>query len=96
MCGHHPLPCKSFGWCAASPNLQSSKRGLRSPPPIVDNQQVVMPYYLAYKEVRKSVVERSIVGPVETLIHGLFKDSSDWDEVKFVSEKQVIEQMAGK
>ena len=63
---------------------------------IVNNQQVVMPYYLAYKEVRKSVVERSTVGPVETLRHGLFKDSSDWDEVKFVSEKQVIEQMAGK
>ena len=63
---------------------------------IVNNQQVVMPYYLAYQEVRKSVVERSTVGPVETLRHGLFKDSSDWDEVKFVSEKQVIEQLAGK
>ena len=61
-----------------------------------NNQQVVMPYYVAYQEVRKSVVERSTVGPVETLRHGLFKDSSDWDEVKFVSEKQVIEQMAGK
>ena len=35
------------------------------------------------------------MGPVETLRHGLFKESSDWDEVKFVSEKQVIEQMAG-
>ena len=63
---------------------------------MVDNQQVVMPYYIAYQEVRKSVVERSTVGPVETLRHGLFRDSSDWDEVKFVSEKQVIEQMAGK
>ena len=55
-----------------------------------------MPYYLACQEVRKSVVERPTVGPVETLRHGLFRDSSDWDEVKFVSEKQVIEQMAGK
>ena len=62
---------------------------------VVNNQQVVMPHYLAYQEVRKNVVERSTVGPVETLRHGLFKDSSDWDEVKFVSEKQVIEQMAG-
>ena len=63
---------------------------------MINNQQVVMPYYVAYQEVRKSVVERSTVGPVETLRHGLFKESSDWDEVKFVSEKQVIEQMAGK
>ena len=63
---------------------------------MVNNQHVVMPYYSAYKEVRKSVVERSTVGPVETLRHGLFRDSSDWDELKFVSEKQVIEQMAGK
>ena len=38
---------------------------------------------------------RSTAGPVETLRHGLL-ESSDWDEVKFVSEKQVIEQMAGK
>ena len=29
---------------------------------IINNQQVVMPYYLAYKEVRKSVIERSTVG----------------------------------
>ena len=36
------------------------------------------------------------MGPVDTLRHGLFGESSDWDEVKFVSEKQVIEQMAGK
>ena len=57
---------------------------------IVNNQQVVMPYYLAYKEVRKSVVEGSTVGPVETLRHGLFKDSSDWDEVKFVSENKLL------
>ena len=63
---------------------------------MINNQQVVMPYYVAYKEVRKSVVARSTVGPVETLRHGLFRESSDWDEVKFVSEKQVIEQMAGK
>ena len=63
---------------------------------IVNNQQVVMPYYSAYIGVRKSVVERSTVGPVETLRHGLLKDSSDWDELKFVSETQVIEQMAGK
>ena len=63
---------------------------------LVNNQQVVMPYYAAYQEVRKSVVERSTVGPVETLRHGLFRESSDWDELKFVSEKQVIEQMAGK
>ena len=63
---------------------------------MINNQQVVMPYYVAYQEVRKSVVARSTVGPVETLRHGLFKESSDWDEVKFVSEKQVIEQMAGK
>ena len=63
---------------------------------IISNQQVVMPYYLAYQEIRKSVVERSTMVPVETLRDGLPKDSSDWDEVKFVSEKQVIEQMAGK
>ena len=55
-----------------------------------------MPYYAAYQQVRKSVIARSSMGPVETLRHGLPKDSSDWDEVKFVSEKQVIEQMAGK
>ena len=40
---------------------------------MVNNQQVVMPYYSAYQEVRKSVVERSTVGPVETLRHGLFR-----------------------
>ena len=63
---------------------------------MINNQQVVMPYYTAYTEVRKSVMARSTVGPVETLRHGLL-ESSDWDEVKFVSEKQVtIEQMAGK
>ena len=66
-------------------------------PGILRNQQVVMPYYAAYQQVRKSVVARSSMGPVETLRHGLPNDSSDWDEVKFVSEKkQVIEQMAGK
>ena len=63
---------------------------------ILRNQQVVMPYYAAYQQVRKSVVSRSSMGPVETLRNGLPKDSSDWDEVTFVSEKQVIEQMAGK
>ena len=36
------------------------------------------------------------MGPVGTLRDGLPKDSSDWDEIKFVSKKQVIEQMAGK
>ena len=65
-------------------------------PGILHNQQVVMPYFAAYQQVRKSVVDRSSMGPVETLRHGLPKDPSDWDEVKFVSEKQVIEQMAGK
>ena len=63
---------------------------------ILRNQQVVMPYYAAYQQVRKSVIARSNMGPVGTLRDGLPKDSSDWDEVKFVSEKQVIEQMAGK
>ena len=46
-----------------------------------------MPYYAAYQQVRKSVIARSSMGPVETLRHGLPKDSSDWDEVKFVSEE---------
>ena len=63
---------------------------------IVNNQRIVMPYYEDYKKVRQSVMERSTKGPVETLRYGLFGESSDWDEVKFVSEKQVIEQMAGK
>ena len=34
------------------------------------------------------------MGPVETLRYGLPKDSSDWNEVTFVSEKQVIEELA--
>ena len=61
---------------------------------MINNQQVVLPYYTAYTEVRRSVRARSTAGPVDTLRHGLL-ESSDWDEVKFVSEKQVIEQMAG-
>ena len=63
---------------------------------ILRNQQLVMPYYMAYQEVRKSVRAKSSMGPVETLRHGLPKDSSDWNDVMFVSEKQVIEQLAGK
>ena len=39
---------------------------------------------------------RSSKGPVETLRDGLPPDSSDWSEVLFVSERQVIEQLAGK
>ena len=61
---------------------------------IVLNQQVVMPFFLAYQEVRKSVRSRSSMGPVETLRYGLPKDSSDWNDVIFVSEKQVIEELA--
>ena len=34
------------------------------------------------------------MGPVETLRFGLPKDSSDWNKVIFVSEKQVIEKLA--
>ena len=34
---------------------------------IMVNQQIVMPYYTAYQEVRKSVCARSSMGPVETL-----------------------------
>ena len=63
---------------------------------IMSNQQIVMPYYTAYQEVRKSVCARSSKGPVETLRDGLPPDSSDWSEVLFVSERQVIEQLAGK
>ena len=55
-----------------------------------------MPYHMAYQEVRKSVRARSNMGPVETLRDGLPKDSSDWNDVMFVSERQVIEQLAGK
>ena len=36
------------------------------------------------------------MGPVETLRDGLPKDSSDWNDVMFVTERQVIEQLAGK
>ena len=36
------------------------------------------------------------MGPVETLRHGLPKDSSDWNDVMCVSEKHVIEQLAVK
>ena len=60
---------------------------------IVTNQQVVMPSYQAYQEVRNSVRSRSM-GPVETLRYGLPEDSSDWNDVIFVSEKQVIEELA--
>ena len=63
---------------------------------IMVNQQLVMPYYTAYQEIRKSVCARSSMGPVETLRDGLPPDSSDWSDVMFVSEKQVIEQLAGK
>ena len=63
---------------------------------IMSNQQIVMPYYTAYQEVRKSVCARSSKGPVETLRDGLPPDSSDWSEVLFVSERQAIEQLAGK
>ena len=38
---------------------------------ITRNQQVVMPYYAAYQQVRKSVVARSNMGPVGTLRDGL-------------------------
>ena len=58
------------------------------------NQQVVMPFYQAYQEVRNSVRSRSSMGPVETLKYGLPEDSSDWNDVIFVSEKQVIEELA--
>ena len=60
----------------------------------VVNQQLVMPYYQAYKEVRNNVSSRSTMGPVGTLKYGLPKDSSDWNEVIFVSEKHVIEELA--
>ena len=63
---------------------------------IMRNQQLVMPYCMAYQEVRKSVCAKSTMGPVETLRDGLPKDSSDWNDVMFVSEKQVIEQLARK
>ena len=68
--------------------------GSQSNHKIVTNQQVVMPFYQAYQEVRKSVRSRSKMGPVETLRYGLPKDSSDWNDVIFVSEKQVIEELA--
>ena len=58
------------------------------------NQQLVMPYYQAYREVRNSIHSRLGSGPVETLRYVLPKDSSDWNEVIFVSEKQVIEELA--
>ena len=58
------------------------------------NQQLVMPFYQAYQEVRKSIRSRSTKGPVETLRYGLPTHSSDWNEVIFVSEKQVIEELA--
>ena len=65
---------------------------------LVANQQLVMPFYQAYKEVRKSVRSRStalvFLGPVGTLKCGLPPDSSDWNEVIFVSEKHVIEELA--
>ena len=57
---------------------------------ILRNQQVVMPYYQAYQEVRKSVRARSSMGPVETLRHGLPKDSSDWNDVRFVSKNKLL------
>ena len=60
---------------------------------LVTNQQVVMPFFQAYQEVRKSVRSRSSMGPVETLRYGLPEDSSDWNDVIFVSEKQVIEEL---
>ena len=58
------------------------------------NQQLVMPFYQAYREVSNSIHSRLGSGPVETLRYGLPKDSSDWSEVIFVSEKQVIEELA--
>ena len=61
---------------------------------VMVNQQVVMHFYQAYQEVRNSVRSRSRMGPVETLKYGLPEDSSDWNDVIFVSEKQVIEELA--
>ena len=52
-----------------------------------------MPFYRAYQEVRHSVRSRSSMGPVETLKCGLSEDSSDWNDVSFVSERQVIEEL---
>ena len=59
------------------------------------NQQLVMPFYQAYREVRNSIHSRlEDMGPVATLKYGLPKDFSEWNEVIFVSEKQVIEELA--
>ena len=58
---------------------------------VLTNQQLVMPYYQAYREARNGIHSRLGSGPVETLRYGIPKDSSDWNEVIFVSEKQVIE-----
>ena len=59
------------------------------------NQQFVMPFYQAYQEVRKSIFARlGNIGPMETLRYGLSKDAADWNEVIFVSETQVIEELA--
>ena len=55
------------------------------------DQQVVMPYYAAYQEVRKSVIARSSMGPVNTTLrHGLPKDSSDWDEVTLSQKNKLL------
>ena len=59
------------------------------------NQQIVTPFYQAYEDVRASIFENlKGKGPVETLRFDLPKDSSDWNEVIFVSETQAIEELA--
>ena len=58
------------------------------------NPGLVMPFYQAYQEVRASIhASLDNKGPVETLRFGLPQDYSDWNEVTFVSEKQVIEEL---
>ena len=61
------------------------------------NQGMVTPFFQTYEEVRRSINQRlNDKGPVEILKSHIPADSSQWNDVIFVSQTQVIEEMATK